>query len=248
MIIIKNKDSISKMKEAGTLVALVHQKLKEIITPGISLLELDREAEKIIREHGAIPSFKGYEGFPNTICASMDEVVVHGIPSSRRLKEGEIISIDVGALKDGYHGDAAFTAAVGVISPEKEKLISVTEDSFFKGLQMAKVGNRLGDISHAIQKTVESAGFSIVREFVGHGIGEDLHEDPAVPNYGPPGRGPRLEAGMALAIEPMVNMGGSNIEILEDGWTVVTKDKQPSAHYEHTVIITESEPIILTRL
>ena len=236
------------MKEAGALVALAHQKLKEIITPGISLLELDREAEKIIREHGAIPSFKGYEGFPNTICTSVDEIVIHGIPSSRRLKEGEIISIDVGALKDGYHGDAAFTAAVGVISPEKEKLISVTEDSFFKGLQMAKVGNRLGDISHAIQKTVELAGFSIVREFVGHGIGEDLHEDPAVPNYGPPGRGPRLEAGMALAIEPMVNMGGSNIEILEDGWTVVTKDKQPSAHYEHTVIITESEPIILTRL
>ena len=236
------------MKEAGALVALVHQKLKEIITPGISLLELDREAEKIIREHGAIPSFKGYEGFPNTICASVDDVVIHGIPSSRRLKEGDIISIDVGALKDGYHGDAAFTAAVGVISPEKQKLIFVTEKSFFQGLQMAKVGNRLGDISYAIQKTVESAGFSIVREFVGHGIGEDLHEDPAVPNYGPPGRGPRLEAGMALAIEPMVNMGGSNIEILEDGWTVVTKDKQPSAHYEHTVVITEGEPIILTRL
>ena len=236
------------MKEAGALVALVHQKLKEIITPGISLLELDREAEKIIREHGAIPSFKGYEGFPNTICASVDDVVIHGIPSSRRLKEGEIISIDVGALKDGYHGDAAFTAAVGVILPEKQKLISVTEESFFQGLHMAKVGNRLGDISHAIQKTVESAGFSVVREFVGHGIGEDLHEDPAVPNYGPPGRGPRLEAGMALAIEPMVNMGGSNIEILEDGWTVVTKDKQPSAHYEHTVVITEGEPIILTRL
>lgn len=236
------------MKEAGAIVALVHQKLKEIITPGISLLELDKEAEKIILAHKAIPSFKGYEGFPSTICASVDDVVIHGIPSSRRLKEGEIISIDVGALKDGYHGDAAFTAAVGVISPEKQKLISVTEDSFFAGLQMAKAGNRLGDISHAVQTTAESAGFSIVREFVGHGVGENLHEDPAVPNYGPPGRGPRLEAGMALAIEPMVNMGGSSIEILEDGWTVVTKDKQPSAHYEHTVVITEGEPIILTRL
>lgn len=247
MIIIKDKDGILKMKEAGALVALVHKKLKEIIMPGVSLLELDREAEKIIKEHKAIPSFKGYAGYPNTICASVDEVVIHGIPSSRCLKEGEIISIDVGALKNGYHGDAAFTFAVGVISSEKEKLISVTEESFFKGLQMAKIGNRLGDISHAIQEVVESSGFSVVREFVGHGIGEDLHEDPAIPNYGPPGRGPRLEAGMALAIEPMVNMGDSSIEILEDKWTVVTKDRQPSAHYEHTIIITDSEPIILTQ-
>ena len=248
MIIIKNKDSILKMKEVGALVALVHKKLKEIIMPGISLLELDREAEKIIREHEAIPSFKGYGGFPNTICTSVDEIVIHGIPSNRRLKEGEIVSIDVGALKNGYHGDAAFTAAVGVISPEKDKLISTTEESFFNGFQMAKAGNCLGDISHAIQKTAESAGFSIVREFVGHGIGESLHEDPAVPNYGPPGRGPCLEVGMTIAIEPMVNMGCFDIEILEDGWTVVTKDKQPSAHYEHTVVITESEPIILTQL
>lgn len=247
MITIKNAEGIRKMKEAGAIVALVQNKLRDIIEPGISLLELDREAEKTILQMGAKPSFKGYGGFPATICASVDEQVIHGIPSKRKLKEGEIVSIDVGAFYLGYHGDAAFTAAVGKISEEKARLIEVTERSFYEGLKLAKAGNRLGDISHSIEKVVLQAGFYVVKEFVGHGIGTELHEDPAVPNYGPPGRGPLLEAGMTLAIEPMVNMGTESIYVLDDGWTVITKDKKPSAHYEHTILITDSEPVILTK-
>lgn len=248
MIIIKNQDSINRMYEAGHIVALVHEKLKSILTPGISLLELDRVAEELILSKGAIPSFKGYGGFPATICASIDEEVIHGIPSKRILKEGEIVSIDVGACYQGFHGDAAFTAAIGTVSEEKRRLIEVTEQCFYEGIKWAKAGNHLGDISHNIQKVVENAGFSVVREFVGHGVGRDLHEDPPVPNYGPPGRGPILKAGMTLAIEPMVNAGTFRIEVLEDGWTVVTKDGKPSAHYEHSVLITEGDPILLTSL
>lgn len=247
MITIKNADGILKMKEAGGIVALVHQELKKVIQPGVSLLELDDFAEKLIRKAGGSPSFKGYGGFPGSICASVDEEVIHGIPSKRKLKEGEIISIDVGAFYLGYHGDAAFTAAVGTISEAKARLIAVTESSFFEGIKMAKAGKRLGDVSHSIEMVVLDAGYSVVQEFVGHGIGRELHEDPAVPNYGPPGRGPLLEPGMTLAIEPMVNMGGAGILVLEDGWTVITKDRQPSAHYEHTILITEDEPVILTR-
>ena len=247
MITIKNKDSIQKMKESGYIVATVLNSLKKMIEPGISLKELDNHAEKLIRSMGAIPSFKGYGGFPGSICASVDEEVIHGIPSKRKLKEGEIVSIDAGAFINGFHGDSAFTAAVGKISEEKQRLIKVTEASFYEGLKMAKAGNHLGDISHNIEKTVLAAGFSIVKEFVGHGIGRELHEDPAVPNYGPPGRGVKLHAGMTLAIEPMVNMGVESIQILDDGWTVVTKDKQPSAHYEHTILITDEEPVILTK-
>lgn len=247
MITIKNSESISKMKEAGKIVGLVHDKLKGLIEPGISLIELDDQAEKLIRKLGAIPSFKGYGGFPGTICASVDEQVIHGIPSKRKLREGEIVSIDVGAFYLGYHGDAAFTAAVGTISEEKARLIEITEKSFYEGFKMAKAGNHLGDISHSIEKVVLEAGFFVVKEFVGHGIGAELHEDPAVPNYGPPGRGPKLEPGMTLAIEPMVNMGTESILVLDDGWTVVTKDNKPSAHYEHTILITESEPVILTK-
>lgn len=247
MITIKNADGILKMKEAGGIVALVHQELKKVIQPGVSLLELDDFAEKLIRKAGGSPSFKGYGGFPGSICASVDEEVIHGIPNKRKLKEGEIISIDVGAFYLGYHGDAAFTAAVGTISEAKARLIAVTESSFFEGIKMAKAGKRLGDVSHSIEMVVLDAGYSVVQEFVGHGIGRELHEDPAVPNYGPPGRGPLLEPGMTLAIEPMVNMGGAGILVLEDGWTVITKDRQPSAHYEHTILITEDEPVILTR-
>ena len=247
MITIKNKDSIQKMKESGYIVATVLNSLKKMIEPGVSLKELDNHAEKLIRSMGAIPSFKGYGGFPGSICASVDEEVIHGIPSKRKLKEGEIVSIDAGAFINGFHGDSAFTAAVGKISEEKQRLIKVTEASFYEGLKMAKAGNHLGDISHNIEKTVLAAGFSIVKEFVGHGIGRELHEDPAVPNYGPPGRGVKLHAGMTLAIEPMVNMGVESIQILDDGWTVVTKDKQPSAHYEHTILITDEEPVILTK-
>lgn len=247
MITIKNAEAILKMTEAGKIVGLVHDKLKGIIEPGISLLELDNQAEKLILKLGAKPSFKGYGGFPATICASVDEQIIHGIPSKRKLREGEIVSIDVGAFYLGYHGDAAFTAAVGNISEEKARLIEVTERSFYEGFKLAKAGNRLGDISHSIEKVVLEAGYFVVKEFVGHGIGRELHEDPSVPNYGPPGRGPLLEPGMTLAIEPMVNMGTESIIILDDGWTVITRDKQPSAHYEHTILITENDPVILTK-
>ncbi len=247
MITIKNAEAILKMTEAGKIVGLVHDKLKEIIEPGISLLELDNQAEKLILKLGAKPSFKGYGGFPATICASVDEQVIHGIPSKRKLREGEIVSVDVGAFYLGYHGDAAFTAAIGTISEEKARLIKITEQSFYEGLIMAKAGNHLGDISHSIENVVVNAGYYVVKEFVGHGIGVELHEDPAIPNYGPPGRGPLLEAGMTLAIEPMVNMGTQSIIVLDDGWTVITKDKKPSAHYEHTILITETEPVILTK-
>lgn len=248
MITIKNEAGIRSMKEAGAIVAMVHKELKRVIEPGITLLELDSQAEKLIRRLGAIPSFKGYGGFPGSVCISVDEEVIHGIPSRRKLKEGEIVSIDVGAYYLDHHGDAAFTAAVGKISEEKSRLIKITEDSFFEGFKMAKAGNRIGDISHSIEKLVLDAGYSVVKEFVGHGIGRELHEDPSVPNYGPPGRGPRLEPGMTLAIEPMVNMGSQYVHILDDGWTVVTQDRLPSAHYEHTILITEGEPVILTRL
>lgn len=247
MITIKNKDSIEKMKIAGNIVGKVLNHLKDMIEPGISLKELDNVAEKLIRSMGAVPSFKGYGGFPGSICTSVDEEVIHGIPSSRKLKEGEIISIDAGAFIGGFHGDSAFTAAVGKISEEKQRLIEVTKASFFEGLKMAKAGNHLGDISHSIEETVLNAGYSIVKEFVGHGIGSELHEDPAVPNYGPPNRGVKLQAGMTLAIEPMVSMGKEFITILDDGWTVITKDKTPAAHYEHTILITDSEPVILTK-
>jgi len=247
LITIKNAEAILKMTEAGKIVGLVHDKLKEIIEPGISLLELDNQAEKLILKLGAKPSFKGYGGFPATICASVDEQVIHGIPSKRKLREGEIVSVDVGAFYLGYHGDAAFTAAIGTISEEKARLIKITEQSFYEGLIMAKAGNHLGDISHSIENVVVNAGYYVVKEFVGHGIGVELHEDPAIPNYGPPGRGPLLEAGMTLAIEPMVNMGTQSIIVLDDGWTVITKDKKPSAHYEHTILITETEPVILTK-
>lgn len=247
MITIKNEDSIKKMKISGSIVAKVLNYLKTIIEPGISLGELDREAEKLIRSMGAVPSFKGYGGFPGSICTSVDEEVIHGIPGKRKLKEGEIISIDAGAFIGGFHGDSAFTAAVGEISEEKERLIEVTKASFFEGLKMAKAGNHLGDISHNIEKTILDAGYSVIKEFVGHGIGRELHEDPAIPNYGPPNRGVRLQAGMTLAIEPMVSMGKEYITILDDGWTVVTKDKTPTAHYEHTILITDAEPVILTK-
>lgn len=247
MINIKNQDDIQKMKDAGCIVAKVLNCLKKIIEPGISLIELDNYAEKLIRSMGAIPSFKGYGSFPGSICTSVDEEVVHGIPSKRKLKEGEIISVDTGAFINGFHGDSAFTAAVGKILDEKQRLIDITEASFYEGLKMAKAGNYLGDISHAIEKTVLSAGFSVVKEFVGHGVGRELHEDPPVPNYGPSGRGIKLQSGMTLAIEPMVNMGKESIMILDDEWTVVTKDKQCSAHYEHTILITDEEPVILTK-
>jgi len=248
MIIIKSKKEIELMREAGKIVADTHELLKEAITPGISTLELDKIAEENIRKYNAIPSFKGYGGFPGTICASINEQVVHGIPGNQIVKEGDIISIDVGAYYKGYHADAAKTHGVGIISEENRKLIEVTKESFYEGIKFAKLGYRLSDISHAIQAHVEKHGFSVVRDLVGHGVGTELHEDPQVPNYGPPGKGPRLKEGMVIAIEPMINAGHYHVKTLLDGWTIVTIDGKNSAHYEHTIAITEDEPLILTKL
>lgn len=248
MIIQKSKREIEKMREAGRVVAETHAFLEKMIIPGISTKELDVAAEEFILSKGAKPAFKGYHGFPGSICASINEEVVHGIPGLRRLKDGDIISIDIGSIVDGYYGDSAKTYAVGNVCEEALKLIKVTKDSFFEGIKFAKIGYRLSDISHAIQKHVESNGFSIVRDYVGHGIGQSMHEDPQIPNFGLPGKGPRLKAGMILAIEPMVNIGTFHVEVLQDNWTVVTVDKKLSAHYEHTIVITDGEPEILTSL
>jgi len=249
MIILKSKREIETMRESGKIVAHVHNVLQSHIRPGITTKELDEIAEKEIRKHGATAAFKGYGGFPGSICASINEEVVHGIPStSRELKDGDIISVDIGALKNGYYGDAAKTFAVGQVTDQASKLIDVTRQSFYEGLKYCRVGYRLSDVSNAIQSYVESHGFSVVRDFVGHGIGTNLHEDPQIPNYGPPGKGPRLAEGMVLAIEPMVNAGGYSVEILNDKWTVVTLDRSLSAHYEHTLAITDDEPLLLTSL
>lgn len=248
MIILKSPKEIEIMKRAGAVVAQVHKRLKEVIEPGITTEELDRIAEEYILKSGAQPAFKGYNGFPASICASINEEVVHGFPGSRVLEEGDIISLDIGTIVEGYVGDAARTHAVGKISPEKEKLIEVTKESFFQGIQFAKEGYRLSDISHAVQQYVESNGFSVVRDYVGHGVGRNMHEDPPIPNYGRPGRGPRLKRGMVLAIEPMVNLGTYHVETLKNNWTVVTLDGKSSAHYENTIAITEGEPEILTKL
>ena len=248
MIVIKSKQQIELMREAGKIVAETHQILKEAVRPGISTLELDKIAEDNIRKYNAIPSFKGYGGFPGSICPSANDQVVHGIPSSRILKEGDIVSLDIGAYYKGYHSDSAKTHGVGVISEEDRKLIEVTKQSFYEGIKFAKEGYRLSDISHAIQEYVEKYGFSVVRDLVGHGIGTQLHEDPQIPNYGLPGKGPRLQSGMVLAIEPMINAGRYKVKILSDDWTVVTADGKKSAHYEHTIAITEDEPIILSKI
>lgn len=249
MIIIKSPQEIELLSDAGKIVAETHMLLKEHVKPGISTLELDLLAEKNIRKYGATPSFKGYGDFPGSICSSVNCQVVHGIPSKEViLKSGDIISIDIGAYYKGYHGDSAKTHGVGEISLEDQKLIEVTRQSFYEGIKFAQVGFRLYDISHAIQEYVEKNGFSIVRDFVGHGVGAKLHEDPQIPNYGQAGKGPRLQEGMVLAIEPMVNAGKHHVKILEDGWTTITLDGKNSAHYEHTIAITSSEPRLLTTL
>jgi methionyl aminopeptidase len=248
MVTIKTTHEIEYMKVAGKIVAEVHKLMEEVIKPGMTTLELDQIAEKKIIELGAVPAFKGYGGFPASICTSVNEQVVHGIPDGRVLKKGDIISVDVGSKIKGYYGDGARTFPVGEISEEAEKLIAVTRQSFFEGFKYCKVGYRLSDISHAVQKYVEENGFSVVRDYVGHGVGTALHEDPQVPNYGPPGKGLRLAAGMVIAIEPMVNAGTFRVKTLSNEWTVVTADDKLSAHYENTIAITEGEPIILTQL
>ncbi len=246
MIIYKTNHELDLMREAGRIVARTHKALQKAIQPGITTLELDRIAEQFITSSGATPSFKGYGGFPGSICASVNEELVHGIPGPRELKDGDIISIDIGALYQGYHGDSAWTYSVGEISEQAAKLLRVTEQSLYKGLEQANPNGRLSDISYAIQQCVEEHGLSIVREYVGHGIGTQLHEAPQIPNFGPPGRGPRLKQGMVLAIEPMVNIGSRYVKTLEDRWTVVTIDGEYCAHFEHTVAITESGYEILT--
>ena len=248
MIICKTPREIDIMREAGKIVALTHQELQKHIQPGISTRELDEIAEKFIKQHDAFPSFKGYNGFPGSVCASVNEELVHGIPGSRVLKEGDIISLDIGAKFNGYHGDSAWTYAVGRIDDETQRLLDVTEESLYLGLEQAKPGERLSNISHAIQTFVEASGFSIVREYVGHGIGQELHEGPQIPHYGPPNKGPRLRPGMVLCIEPMVNAGSRYVRTLADNWTVVTVDGKMCAHFEHTVAITETGFEILTRI
>lgn len=248
MIYIKSRQEIETMRKAGKIVAETHELLKEAIKPGITTKELDQIAEAYIIKRGATPAFKGYGGFPASICTSINHEVVHGIPGVKRLESGDIISIDIGALYDGYYGDAAKTHGVGEISQQAQRLIEVTKQSFYEGLKYAFEENRLSDISHAIQAYVEKEGFSVVRNYVGHGIGTKMHEEPQVPNYGPSGKGPRLKAGMVLAIEPMINIGTYEVKVLSDGWTVVTLDGKYSAHYEHTIAITQEEPEILTIL
>ena len=252
MITIKSKKEIDKMRAAGQVVAIVLRKLEEAVQPGVRTLELDNLAEKTIRENGAVPSFKGYRAsmktppFPAAICASINNEVVHGIPDETILKDGDIISIDVGAYKNGMHADAARTFEVGKVSDEAKKLITVAGNSFFNGIKMAVEGKRLGNISAEIQRTVEENGFSVVRDLVGHGIGRDLHEDPQIPNFSTSRKGVRLQRGMALAIEPMINSGGYQVKTSENGWTIVTLDGSLSAHYENTIILTKNDPIIIT--
>lgn len=248
MIIIKSNREIQTMRAAGRIVAECLQLIEEKIRPGMKTAELDEIAESYIKRRGALPSFKGYNGFPANICVSINDEVVHGIPGERKLQEGDIVSVDIGVFYNGYHGDAARTFPVGDVSESAMRLIEVTKNSFFKGIEYANTNYRLYDISHAIQEYVESHGYSVVREYVGHGIGRNMHEDPQVPNFGMPGRGVRLREGMTLAIEPMVNEGTYEVRTLDNEWTVVTADGKLSAHYENTIAITPDGPVILTVL
>jgi methionyl aminopeptidase len=247
VIVCRSAAELERMREAGRLVGEVLTELTAKVAPGVSTAELDELAEKRIKQAGATPAFKGYHGYPATICASINDEVIHGIPSGRRvLAEGDIISLDVGASLDGYFGDSAVTLPVGHVSEQAATLLRVTEESLYLAIERVRPGSRVSDIGHAVQKHVEAFGFSVVREFVGHGIGVRMHEEPQVPNYGEPGHGPRLAEGMVLAIEPMVNAGKPAVKVLADGWTAVTRDTSLSAHFEHTVAVTAGEPWILT--
>lgn len=249
MIIIKSEREIALLKEAGRIVALCHEEMKKHVKPGVSTWELNEICEKLILEHNATPSFKGYGGFPAAICASVNEVVVHGIPSKKQiLKEGDIIALDIGACYKGYHGDSAWSYAVGNIKKQDQLLMQVTHDALFAGLSVVKEGVHLGDVSAAIGNYISQYGFGIVECFTGHGVGRELHEDPAIFNFGIPGTGPILKEGMVLAIEPMVNAGTKNVRVLSDRWTTVTKDKSKSAHFEHTIVVRKNGYEILTTL
>lgn len=247
MIVCKSPGEVEKMRAANALVAGVLGELQEVIGPGVTAQELDTIAEDRVRGAGAVPAFKGYQGYPATLCVSINDAVVHGIPSARELVEGDIVSLDMGVLLDGYYGDSALTVGVGAISEEASALLAVTRGALNQAIDRARVGGRVSDLGHAVQRYVESHGFSVVREFVGHGIGTRLHEDPQIPNYGEPGRGPRLREGMVLAIEPMVNAGRPAVRVLEDGWTAVTEDGSLSAHFEHSVAVSEDGPVVLSR-
>lgn len=246
MIYLKTDEEIELMRASNLLVGKTLGELSKWIAPGVTTLKLDKIAEEFIRDNGGVPGFLGYGGFPNTLCVSVNEVVVHGIPSNTTLREGDIVSVDCGAVVDGYNGDSAYTFAVGEVSPRVRELLDATKASLYEGIAQAVEGNRIGHIGHAIQDYCEKRGFSVVREMTGHGIGRKLHEDPAVPNYGRPGVGPLLKNGMCIAIEPMINAGSRNIVIERDGWTCRTKDRQPSAHFEHTVAIREGKADILS--
>jgi methionyl aminopeptidase len=247
VIVCKSAGELEKMRAASALVADVLAELAGMVAPGVSSLDLDIAAERLVRAGGAEPAFKGYRGYPATLCASVNEQVIHGIPSKRALVEGDIISLDMGVKMNGFFGDSAVTVPVGRVSDEAQLLLRVTQESLEKGIAQVRLGGRVSDIGHAIQKHVEAAGFSVVREFVGHGIGASLHEDPQIANYGEPGRGPRLAEGMTLAIEPMVNVGRPGVKMLADGWTAITRDGSLSAHFEHTVAVTKNGPLVLTR-
>jgi methionyl aminopeptidase len=247
VIVCKSQREIEQMRRANALVAEVLAELAEMVAPGVTTADLDATAERLVRAAGAEPAFKGYRGYPATLCASVNEEVVHGIPSaSRALNEGDIISLDMGVKVDGFFGDSAVTVPVGTVSEDVQRLLRVTREALHKGIAQVRLGGRVSDIGHAIQEHVEAAGFSVVREFVGHGIGVQLHEEPQIANYGEPGRGPRLAEGMVLAIEPMVNMGRPAVKVLKDGWTAVTRDGSWSAHFEHTVAVTKEGPLVLT--
>lgn len=245
-MIIYCEEEISTIRKSNQIVAKILAELGKMITPGVQTKELDEYTELRVKEMNAFPAFKGYRGYPASLCTSINEEIVHGIPSSRRLRNGDIISLDFGVLYEGYYGDAAVTYPVGEVTPKAKKLIKAAEETFYKGMKQMKPGKRISDISFAIQSHVESQGFSVIRAFVGHGIGLSLHEEPQVPNFGPPGRGPKIKSGMVLAVEPMIAVGDWDVEVLDDNWTAITRDRSLSAHYEHTVAITEKGPEILS--
>jgi methionyl aminopeptidase len=248
VIIGKSKKEIDKMRAAGQLVGLVLSRLKKMAQVGVTTIELDRAAEKMIRDAGALPTFKGYNGFPYSICASVNEQVVHGFPSPYKLKDGDIFSIDCGVTLEGYVGDTATTVPIGNVTPDRLKLIKIAEECLDQAIEQCRAGNHLGDIGWAVQQHAEANGYSVVRDYVGHGIGRRMHEDPQIPNYGKPGLGIKIKAGYVFAVEPMLNTGSHYTKVLSDGWTVVTLDGQPSAHVEHTIAITEEGPEVLTRV
>lgn len=246
MIYLKTKEEVELLRENNQLVSLTLAEVAKHVRPGVATKELDRIAEAFIRSHGAVPGFLGYNGFPATLCISVNEQVVHGFPSDYVLKEGDIISVDCGTILKGFYGDSAYTFAVGEVSPEVQKLLSVTKEALQNGVAQARAGNRVGDVSAAVQSTAESNGFTVVRELVGHGLGREMHEEPEVPNYGLKGRGPLLKEGMVICVEPMINMGTRHVVFEKDGWTVRTRDRKPSAHFEWAVAVTENGPDVLT--